>query len=193
MNYIWGAMMLISIISAIVTGRVDETVNAVFDGAKNSVDTLISLAGAMCFWTGIMKLAERSGISYAVSRLISPITRRLFPGSSSEARRYITMNMTANLLGMGNAATPMGMLAAETLDKENPQPDIPSANLCMLVVINTTAFQLVPTTIIAIRAAAGSADAVSVIAPVWFASLCSLAAGIAAVKLMNRLQVRSLT
>ena len=187
MNYIWGAMMLISIISAIITGRVDETVNAVFDGAHASVDTLISLAGAMCFWTGIMKLAERSGISYAVSRLISPVTRRLFPGSSSEARRYITMNMTANLLGMGNAATPMGMLAAEALDKENLQPETPSANLCMLVVINTTAFQLVPSTIIALRAAAGSADAVSVIAPVWVTSLCSLAAGIAAVKVMNRL------
>ena len=186
MNYIWGAMMLISIISSIITGRVDETVNAVFEGAHSSVDTLISLAGAMCFWTGIMKIAERSGISYIFSRLISPITRYLFPGSSSEARRYITMNMTANLLGMGNAATPMGMLAAEALDKENKKPDIPSANLSMLVVINTTAFQLIPTTIIALRASAGSVDVVSVIVPIWLTSLFPLAAGIAAVKIMNR-------
>lgn len=186
MNYIWGAMMLISVISAIFTGRVDETVNAVFDGARTSVDTLISLAGAMCFWTGIMKLAEKSGLSEAVSHLIAPVTRWLFPGSGDEARRYITMNMTANLLGMGNAATPMGMLAAEALDKENPKPETPSQNLCMLVVINTTAFQLVPTTIIALRAAAGSTEAVSVIAPVWIVSITSLIAGIMAVKHIGR-------
>lgn len=186
MNYIWGCMMLVSVITAILTGRVDETVSAVFDGAKASVDTLIALAGAMCFWTGIMKIAEKSGISDFICRIVSPITCRLFPGCSDIARRYITMNITANLLGMGNAATPMGMLAAEALDSENPAPYAPSVNMCMLIVLNTTAFQLVPSTIIALRAAAGSADAVSVIAPIWFASACAVIAGVISVKIMGR-------
>lgn len=180
-------MMLVSVISAIFTGRVEETVQAVFDGAQGSMSTLLALAGAMCFWTGIMKIAESSGISDFISRLITPLTRLLFPGSGESARRYITMNITANLLGMGNAATPMGMLAAEALDGENPKPEKPSVNMCMLIVLNTTAFQLVPSTILALRAAAGAADAVSVIAPIWFASACAIAAGVTAVKLMGRI------
>lgn len=185
MNYIWGFMMLISVISAIFNGRVDETVNAVFEGARSSVDTLISLAGAMCFWTGMMKIAENSGISDFICRITAPFINRIFPNSGERARRYITMNFTANLLGMGNAATPMGMLAAKELDDENKLPDIPSFNMCMLVVINTTAIQLMPSTVIALRAAAGAADAVSVIIPIWFASACALVTGIAAVKLME--------
>lgn len=179
--------MLISIISAILTGRVDATVAAVFEGAKNSVGTLTALAGAMCFWCGLMKIAERSGISGFLSRLVSPVLRLLFPKSSEAAREHISMNLTANLLGMGNAATPAGMLAAEALDKENPTPQSPSDDLCMLVVLNTTSFQLVPSTIIALRAAAGSADAASVIAPIWFASSVAVMVGVLSVKIMGRL------
>lgn len=184
MNYIWSGMMLISIITAAATGRISETVNAVFEGAATSVSTLISFAGAMCFWTGIMKIAECSGVSDVICRVISPAVKRLFPNCSDEARRHISMNMTANLLGMGNAATPMGMMAAEELDRENPRPEVPSYELCMLVVINTASFQLIPTTIIALRAAAGSADPVSITVPIWFASAVSLAVGIISVKLL---------
>lgn len=187
MNYIWGAMMLVSIIAAAATGRVDATVAAVFEGARSSVETLVALAGAMCFWTGLMKIAERSGISGFFARLLSPLMRLLFPGCGDKAREHISMNMTANLLGMGNAATPMGMLAAAELDKENPEPAVPSINLCMLVVLNTTAFQLVPSTMIALRSGAGSADAVSVIAPIWFASAVAVTVGALSVKLMGRL------
>ncbi len=188
MNYIWGFMMIISIVTAVATGKVDETVNAVFEGAGTSVSTLIALAGVMCFWTGIMKIAENSGISDFLCGLISPLVRSLFPGSGENARRHITMNMTANMLGMGNAATPMGMLAAEELDRENDNPSVPSANMCMLVVLNTTSFQLVPSTVIALRAAAGSAQAVSIILPIWFASACAVAAGVLSVKIMGRLK-----
>lgn len=187
MNYIWGFMMLISIITAVVTGRVDETVNAVFEGAGTSVSTLISLAGAMCFWTGMMKITENCGISTWICRIISPLVKRLFPQSGEKAKEYIAMNMTANMLGMGNAATPMGMLAAHELDKENKKAEIPSINMCMLVVLNTTSFQLIPSTIIALRAAAGSENPVSIIIPVWIASLIAVTVGVSAVKLMSRL------
>ena len=187
LNYIWGFMILVSVITAIFTGRVDETVNAVFEGAQSSVSTLISFAGVMCFWCGLMKIAEKSGISRFICRVIAPVVNRLFPDSSDTARQHISMNITANLLGMGNAATPMGMLAAKELDRENPKPEIPSVNMCMLVVLNTTAFQFVPSTIIALRAAAGSVSPVSIIIPIWFASACAVTAGIISVKTMGRL------
>ncbi len=188
MNWIWSGMILVSIITSVFTGRVSETVNAVFEGAATSVSTLISFAGAMCFWTGIMRIAEGSGVSDTICRIIAPLVKWLFPGCGDSARRHISMNMTANMLGMGNAATPMGMLAAQELDMENPRPETPSYEMCMLVVINTTSFQLIPTTIIALRAAAGSADPVSIIVPVWFASAAALAAGVLSVKMMYRLK-----
>lgn len=187
MNYIWGFMMIISIITAAATGKTDETVNAVFEGAQTAVSTLIGLAGVMCFWTGIMKITEKSGISEFICKIISPLVKRLFPGSGEKAREYISMNITANMLGMGNAATPMGMLAAEQLDIENNGSKYPSVNLCMLVVLNTTSFQLIPSTIIALRSAAGSENPVSIIAPVWLASLCAVAVGVLSVKLMGKL------
>lgn len=184
MNYIWSGMIIISIITAVATGRVDETVNAVFEGASTSVATLISFAGAMCFWTGIMKIAEKSGISAIICKIISPIVNRLFPSCGKTAKQHISMNMTANLLGMGNAATPMGMLAAQELDRENKIPHIPSDAMCMLVVLNTTSFQLMPTTILALRSAAGSQNPMSVIAPIWFASAVAVTVGVLSVKLM---------
>ena len=186
MNFIWSFMVIVSIITSIITGRVDETVNSVFEGASTAVSTLISFAGAMCFWTGIMKISEKSGVSNLICRFIAPVVKRLFPNSSETAQRYISMNITANMLGMGNAATPMGMLAAQTLDKENPHPEKPSGNMCMLVTLNTTSFQLIPSTIIALRAAAGSVNPTSIILPVWVVSAFAVCVGVLSVKIINR-------
>ena len=188
MNYIWCAMVMVSIVTAALTGRMDETVNAVFEGAASSVATLISFAGAMCFWSGIMRIAENSGAADIICRVTAPAVRRLFPGANESARRRISMNITANLLGMGNAATPAGMAAAYELDKTAERPEIPSYDLCMLVVINTASLQLVPTTVIAMRAAAGSADPSSVLLPVWAVSFAAAAAGILSVKLVYRIR-----
>ena len=184
MNLIWSLMVIASLVTAALTGRMDETMNAVFEGASSAVSTLISFAGAMCFWTGIMKVAEKSGVSAVIRRIISPLVNRLFPSCSDKAKHYISMNMTANFLGMGNAATPMGMMAAQELDRENDNPLVPSAAMCMLVVINTTSFQLMPSTIIALRAAAGSLAPASVIVPIWLASAFALTVGVFAVKIM---------
>ena len=131
-----------------------------------------------------MKIAEKSGISSIICRIIAPIVTRLFPNSSEKAKEYISMNITANILGMGNAATPMGILAAQTLDTENPHPDTISKNMSMLLVLNTTSFQLVPTTIIALRAAAGSTNPASVIFPIWLVSAFAVCIGVLSVNLM---------
>ena len=186
MNYIWCAMIIFSLIVAALNGSLDATINAAFDGAKSSVEVVLSFAGVMCFWTGMLKIAEKSGISEKIEKLLNPVIKRLFPAASNDAKKYISMNMTANILGMGNAATPMGIKAMAELDKSNKNPLRASDDMCMLVVLNTTSFQLIPTTIIALRAAAGSAEPMSVIAPIWITSICSIAAAVAAVKVMTK-------
>lgn len=183
MNYIWCAMIIISIIVSIFTGTVDETINGAFEGAKSAVFTVLSFAGVMCFWTGIMKVAEKSGLSEKLEKLLRPIINFIFPKAGGEAKKYIAMNMSANILGMGNAATPMGIKAMECLDRENPNPLCASDDMCLLVVLNTTSVQLIPTTIIALRVAAGSADPFSVILPIWISSLTAVLAAVTLAKL----------
>lgn len=188
MNYIWSGMVIASFICAIVTGRVDATVNAIFEGAQTAVSVMISFAGAMCFWTGIMKIAETSGVSEKISKLLSPLVKKLFPNATEKAREYAALNITANLLGMGNAATPMGIMAAQEMDKANPTPHKPSKDMCMLVALNTTAFQLIPSTIIALRAGAMSHDPTSIIVPIWFASGVGVICAILSVNLIHKIK-----
>ena len=190
MNFIWGFMIIISILVSLITGTVDETVNAIFEGAGTAVTTLISFAGAMCFWTGIMRIIQNCGIADFISKLIHPLISLLFPKSSDKAREYIGLNITANLLGMGNAATPLGMMAIEELDSENPTPEKASDNMCMLVVLNTTSFQILPATVIALRAGAGSVSPASVITAIWFTSAFAVITAVTSVKLACKLKLR---
>lgn len=182
-NYIWCAMIIISIIVSVFNGTVSETIDAAFEGAKSAVFTVLSFAGVMCFWTGIMEIAEKSGLSQKIEKLLRPIINFLFPNSGDEAKNYIAMNMSANLLGMGNAATPMGIKAMSCLDRENANPLYASDNMCMLVVLNTTSIQLIPTTIIALRVAASSADPFSIILPIWISSLTAVLSAVSLAKL----------
>lgn len=179
-------MIIFSFIAAIINGRIDETMNAAFEGASAAVTTLLSFAGIMCFWTGILKIAEKNDIAEFIRKLLGPVVRLLFPKAGQTAREYISMNITANLLGMGNAATPMGIKAMGELDKENKNPEYISDDMCMLVVINTTSLQLIPTTIIALRTAAGSQQPMSIMLPVWISSLTAVIAAVLATKLMCR-------
>ena len=185
MNYIWCAMVAASLVFAAVNGTVPETVAAIADGAAAGVGTVLSFAGIMCFWCGIMRIMEFCGAASAIKRVINPVVRRLFPGADDEARGHIAMNLTANVLGMGNAATPAGIKAMAALDKVNRDPAAASADMAMLVVLNTTSFQLVPTTIMSMRAAAGG-DPSSVVVPIWIASACAIAAAVTAVGIAYR-------
>lgn len=186
MNYIWCGMIIVSIIVSIFNGTVNETINAAFEGAKSAVFTVLSFAGVMCFWTGIMKIAEKSGLSKKIEKLLRPIISFLFPNAGTEAKKYISINMSANLLGMGNAATPMGIKAMQCLDKENKRPLYASDNMCMLVILNTTSLQLIPTTIIALRVAANSAKPFSIILPIWISSLTAVIVAVTLAKLYFR-------
>ena len=183
MNYIWCAMVASSLVFAAVNGTISETVAAIAEGAAAGVETVLSCAGIMCFWCGIMRIMEKCGAVEVIKRVINPLVRRLFPDADDEARGHIAMNLTAFVLGMGNAATPAGVKAMSALDKLNKNPAVASRAMAMLVVLNTTSFQLVPTTIMSMRSAAGG-NPTSVIVPIWIASACSIVVAVTAVRIV---------
>lgn len=180
MNKILTLMMLSSLAFSVYTGKTAETAAACFDGANDAVLLVLSFGGIMCLWTGILKVAEKSGAAGMIARLLRPVIRTLFPGidMNGAAVRYITLNMTANILGLGNGATPMGIKAMAELEKEENAHDY----MCFFAVLNTAAFQLIPTTVMALRNANGGK--ISIIYPVWITSAVSLAAALTAAKIM---------
>jgi len=187
LNYIWGGLMLIAIVASAFTGKLEATSMAAISGAKEAVTMAISLLGVMCLWTGIMKIASESGITNGFAKLLRPLTKILFPKlkKDSAALEAIVMNMIANLMGMSNAATPFGLKAMRELSRIN-KGNAASNEMCMFIVINTASLQLIPTTLLAIRQNAGSANPFEIIVPVWIASICAVCVGVIAVKIFER-------
>lgn len=185
MNFLWGFMMLLSILFSFINGNAAETIKAGFSGASSAIEILLSFAGIMCLWTGLFKAAEYSGISGIIKKLLNPLIKFLFPSlsKSSSAFEYISLNITANLLGVGNGATPMGIKAMRELDRGSERV---SAEMCMLVVLNTTAFSLIPTTVLALRSAFASENPFSVLCPMWITSGGALLTAVICVKLIFR-------
>lgn len=188
LNYIWGGMILFSFFVSIFTGRIDETTKAAMDGAASAVETCIGLLGVMCLWTGIAKIAENSGLTKVFAKLLRPITKIIFPRlkGDSAALNAIVMNMVANILGMGNAATPLGIKAMKELDKVNRYSKTASDEMCMFVVVNTASIQLIPATVIALRQTFGSVNPSVIVVPALICSVCSITVGITAAKLFQK-------
>lgn len=186
LNYIWAVLILISVFCAVATGRVPELSAAVMSGAASAVELVIAMLGMMCAWTGLMKIADAGGITGIIARLMHPLTRHLFPSckKGSPAIKAICMNITANLLGLGNAATPLGIAAMKELEKLNGTQTADNS-MAMFVVINTASIQLIPTFMGTLRAKYGSPQPFDILPAVWFTSVCALAAGIAAAKLLE--------
>lgn len=184
LNYIWPTIVLISILSAIITNRIPELSNSILTGAKNSIDLAISIMGMMCFWTGIMKIAEKSNLTQKISNFFKFFIKLIFPGCSpnSKATQSICMNITANLLGLGNAATPFGIKAMQELQKSNKHPKTASNSMIMLAIINTASFQIIPTMLCTLRQKHGSENPMKILPYLWITSLCALAIGIIAAK-----------
>ena len=187
LNYIWAGMLLVGFTVGIINGRLEEVTQAAFTSAGSAVELCIGLMGIMCLWSGLMKVMEKSGMIRAVARIASPVMCLLFPKltGNKKAQGAIVMNLAANFMGLGNAATPLGIKAMEELQKVNAGSDIASDSMCMFLVLNTSAIQLIPATVIAIRMDAGSSAPAGIMACVWFASLCAMLAGIAAVRLLS--------
>ena len=187
MGKLWTGMVCISIICAVATGRLDALASAAMDGAKESVTLCLSIGGMVLFWSGVMEAMRRSGLMEKLARMFMPLVGFLFPSSRADrcVMQDISANMSANLLGLGNAATPAGIRAAQGLQRLSDSPDA-SDDLCMLVVVNTASLQLIPTTIGAVRASCGAANPFDILPAVWLASVISQLAGIAAAKLFSK-------
>jgi len=185
LNYIWVGMLLTGIVVGIISGRVDTVTQAAVSSAGKAVELCIGLLGIMCLWTGLMEIAQRSGMVEAISRGLKPILRFLLPKVPPKhpAMGAVVMNLTANFLGLGNAATPLGIKAMKELQKLNNKKDTSTDAMCMFLVLNTSAIQLIPSTIIALRSAAGSKNPAEIIGTIWVASAIGTAAGVIAAKM----------
>lgn len=188
LNIIWPIFIIISYIYAICVGKVSEINNSIFESCKSAVDLSITFLGTMCLWTGIMQIAKKTTLITKITNLLKPIMRILFPDIDKENPAYqeISMNMVANILGLGNAATPLGLKAMKTMQETNPQKDTLSNSMAMFIIINTASIQIIPTTVIAIRSSLGSSNPTAIIIPVWIATICAAIAGVVSAKILMK-------
>lgn len=189
MSVIWTVMVGAAVLCGLATGNGPAVAKGALDGAAAGVELCLSMMGVMCLWTGVMEVMRRCGIADALSRLLRPVLGRLYPGYAGRQRVMdaVSANLSANLLGLGNAATPLGLEAARLMAEDSGPGGTASDGLCMLVVCNTASLQLIPTTVAGIRAAAGSANPFDILPAVWLASVISVAVGITAAKLFARI------
>lgn len=187
MTIIWTGMVCISVLCGLATGQGEQVAAAAVEGAGAAVELCLSIGGMLCLWTGVMEVMRRCGLADQISRLLQPILRFLYPSlkREKEIMDSIAANVSANLLGLGNAATPFGLEAARKMSRKSP--GVASDELCMLVVCNTASIQLIPTTVAAVRAGAGSGAPFDILPAVWLASGLSVGAGILMCKICARI------
>lgn len=188
LNLIWVTMVVVGLLVGIATGRHEAMVDAVLNSAKNSAAMIIGLIGIYVFWMGILNIAKDSGVVDALAQKMRKWLKFLFPDvpSKSEAAGYISLNLVANMLGMGNAATPFGLSAMRELDKLNGYKKVASNAMCMFLVINASSIQILPLTLIAIRGAYGSANPADIVLPSLIATGVSTLAAILLARIMER-------
>ena len=186
MAWIWTGMVMLSLVFGILSGNLDAVANAAMAGAQSAIDLSVSMAGMLCLWSGIMEVMNVCGLSRGLARAFRPLLRRLLPDASrdEETLAAISANVSANLLGLGNAATPLGIRAARRMARGCE--GVASNELCLLVVLNTASIQLLPTTIASVRAAAGCRTPCDILPAVWFASVLSVAAGLLTASFLSR-------
>lgn len=188
MSYIWTGILALSLLFALLLGRGSELAAAIPQGAQAGINLVLSMAGSICLWTGAGKVMEKTGITDALSRLLRPLLKRLFPTMNSDPSfaRSLSANVCANFLGLGNAATPMGIQAAQRLANRE-QRGIAGDELCRLIVLNTASIQLIPANVAAVRTSLGCAAPFDILPAVWVTSICSAGLGITAAWVLGKL------
>src|SRR6202163_1104451 len=189
LNYIWLALVLLAVAIGGWNDRLNEVTNGAFDGARTAVTIALGLIGVMALWLGIMRLAERAGLVQRIARGLRPLLQRLFPDvpSNHPAMGSMLMNMAANMLGLGNAATPLGLRAMRDLETLNPRPGVATNAMCTFLAINTSSVQLIPTTAIALLVAAGSTRPTAIVGTALLATLCAATVAITSAKILEKL------
>ena len=186
-NIIWFLILLIGIIIGIATGKGELISKAVVSSTTSSVELVIGLVGMMCLWCGIMKIAEKSGLTDNLAKVLRPFLRCLREtGKNKKAMSSITMNLTANMMGLSNAATPFGIKAMEEMQRSNNVKDTASNDMALFLVLNAACIQFLPTTVISIRAAYNSQNPAIIILPAIIATGTAAALGIVYCKILQR-------
>ena len=191
LNYIWLAMVILAIVIGGINGKIDAVTKAAIDAASEAVKIAIGLIGVMALWLGLVKIMEDSGLMALVARIIAPVMKRLFPDvpPGDAAMGSMTMNIAANMLGLSNAATPLGLKAMEDLEKLNKTPGVATNAMCTFLTINTGSVQFIPATMIGVMASAGSKDPAAIIGTTLAAGCAALAAGITTSRLLGKLPI----
>ena len=173
LNKIWPYFLIISIIYAIFRGNVESLNSSIFSATEDAVSLAFSLLGTMCLWNGIMQIASKTSIIDKLKKILRPVLKFLFPeiNDNDKAKDEISMNIIANIMGLGNAATPLGLKAMNSLQKRNNDKKRLSNEMAILIVINTASIQIIPTTVIAIRNSLGSTDTSKIIIPIWITTV----------------------
>ncbi len=186
MSWIWTGLVAISLIAAAFLGNGAALASAVPKGAQAGITLAISLAGSICLWTGVGKLMEKAGLTGMLSKLLRPALGRIFPSTKKDAHleNCLSANVCANFLGLGNAATPMGIQAAQRMARGCG--GVASGELCKLIVLNTASIQLIPANVAAVRSSLGCATPFDILPAVWLTSLCSAGLGVTAAWLFER-------
>ncbi len=189
LKYLLGVIPFAALVFGALSGNMERMSAAILDSAGEAVTLAISLCGIMCFWCGLMKVAEKAGIVSFAAQLLSPLLGLLFRGlqKGGRAMQLISMNITANILGLGNASTPLGISAMQAIAEEEGCPSAASDNMIMLTVLNTASLQIIPATAAALRSAAGAAKPMDILPCVWLVSAYCAVVAVAAVKLLGKL------
>lgn len=178
LNKIWPIFIIVSFSYAIFSGNLEQLNSSIFESTSDAINLSINLLGTICLWSGIMQVANKTSIIDKLTNLLSPIIRLLFPEmkKNKQVQKEISMNMIANILGLGNAATPLGLKAMKSMQKENPKKDTLTNAMIIFIVLNTASIQIIPTTVIAIRNSLGSNNPTAIVFPVWIATICAAVA-----------------
>ena len=187
MSWVWTGILAICVVCAAASGQVSALSTGVLQGAQSGITLALSLAGSICLWTGVGRLMEHSGITKALSRLLSPLLFRVFPSCKKDSalQGALSGNICANFLGLGNAATPMGIQAVKRM-ADPKRPGLATNEMCRLIVLNTASIQLIPANVAAIRASLGSPAPFDILPAVWITSLCSAGLGLTVAFLLGK-------
>jgi spore maturation protein A len=188
LSWVWTIIILFSIVFAVYSGQSNAVSAATAQGAQNGIMVAIGIAGSICLWSGVGNLMEKTGMTALLSRLLRPLLHFIFPGTKKDPQlaRDLSANICANILGLGNAATPMGIRAVQRM-RSSLRPEVATDEMCRLIVLNTASIQLIPANVAAIRTAAGCATPFDILPAVWITSICSAGVGLTVAWLLGKL------
>lgn len=186
LNILWPVFIILSFVYGLISGKVNEINNGIFKSLTDAVELTITFLGTICLWNGLMEIVKRTTLINKLTKILKPLINILFPElkENEKVKQEISMNLIANILGLGNAATPLGLKAMKTMQKENKKKDTLSNSMMMFIVLNTASLQLIPTNVIAIRTSLNSNNPTNIILPVWIATISAAIVGIIFTKIL---------